>query len=66
VVAVSLKNTAQLPARPEGLPYQSLIAHPAVFDGDRLVAFLPAGFGPEYDICRLTGQHGFAAFLTTH
>ncbi len=66
VRALGEAGAAQLPARPEGLPYQSLIAHPAVFDGDRLVAFLPAGFGPEYDICRLTGQHGFAAFLTTH
>ncbi|WP_417522968.1 tRNA lysidine(34) synthetase TilS [Marinovum sp.] len=66
VRALGPKGAAQLPERPEGLPYQSLIAQPAVFDGARLVAFAPAGFGPDHDIRPVAGRRGFAAFLATH
>lgn len=66
VKALGPEGAAQLPERPEGLPFQSLIAQPAVFDGARLVAFAPAGFGPAYATEPHAGRKGFAAFLATH
>ncbi|MGY3437723.1 MULTISPECIES: tRNA lysidine(34) synthetase TilS [unclassified Marinovum] len=66
VRALSEAGAGQLAKRPEGLPFQSLVAQPAVFDGARLVAFAPAGFGPHYEIDVCAGQGGFAAFLAIH
>ncbi|TNF22487.1 MAG: tRNA lysidine(34) synthetase TilS [Rhodobacteraceae bacterium] len=66
VRALGPAGAAQLPARPEGLPYQSLIAQPAVFDGAALVAFGPAGVGPGHEIDWTAGQGSFTAFLGMH
>lgn len=66
VRALGEAGAAQLPARPEGLPYQSLIAQPAVFDGRLLVAFTPAGLGPEHKVDWIAGQGSFTAFLGMH
>jgi len=66
VRALGEAGAAQLPTRPEGLPYQSLIAQPAVFDGATLVAFQPAGIGPEHEVDWTAGQGSFKAFLGMH
>lgn len=66
VRALGEAGAARLPQRPEGLPYQSLIAQPAVFDGDRLVAFAPAKFGPAHHVDACAGQGDFHAFLLSH
>lgn len=66
VRALGEVGAAQLPQRPENLPFQSLVAQPGVFDGDRLVAFAPAGFGPGYEIDWTAGQGSFGAFLAMH
>ncbi|WP_323763662.1 tRNA lysidine(34) synthetase TilS [Marinovum sp.] len=66
VRALGAEGASQLSERPSGLPYQSLIAQPAVFDGPRLVAFAPAGVGPAHEIHRRAGAGGFSAFLAVH
>lgn len=64
--ALGAAGAAQLPARPRGLPFHSLIAQPAVFDGAALAAFRPAGFGPEHEVDWTAGQGSFEAFLGMH
>lgn len=66
VRALGKTGAAQLPMRPDDLPFQSLIAQPGVFDGDRLVAFKPAGFGPDHHIDPHAGQGDVHAFLLSH
>lgn len=66
VRALGEAGAAQLPDRPERWPFQSLIAHPAVFDGARLVAFPPAGFGPDAQIDYAAGQGRLHSFLLSH
>lgn len=46
-------------------PYREAITLPALFEGDRLVAFMPANFGPEYGV-RLSPMCGtFAGYLVS-
>ncbi|MDA7428423.1 tRNA lysidine(34) synthetase TilS [Primorskyibacter aestuariivivens] len=66
VRALGESGAAQLPQRPENWPFQSLIAHPAVFDGSRLVAFPPAGFGPDAQVDYNAGQGSLHSFLLSH
>ena len=66
VRALGEKGAAQLPQRPENWPFQSLIAHPAVFDGVELVAFPPSGFGPDVHIDYEAGQGSLHSFLLSH
>ncbi|MGR3501724.1 tRNA lysidine(34) synthetase TilS [Pseudaestuariivita sp.] len=48
IQALGDAGTRQLPHRPEGILYKSLVAMPALFDGKALAAFAPAAFGPPY------------------
>ncbi len=45
--ALGEAGAAQLDERPGGIPYATLIAMPAVFDGKSLRAFAPAAIGPK-------------------
>jgi len=45
VRALGEAGAAQLPERPEALPYKALLSQPAIFDGDTLVACPAARFG---------------------
>ncbi|MCJ7873000.1 tRNA lysidine(34) synthetase TilS [Phaeobacter sp. J2-8] len=66
VRALGAEGAAQLDQRPAGLPYQSLIAQPAVFERDRLHAFAPAGYGPAHTTDYFAGQGSFPNFIRMH
>lgn len=64
--ALGAAGVAQLPERPDGRPFISLIAQPAIFDGDRLIAYYGAGFGPGYSAHATSQGGGFGATWGQH
>ena len=66
VRALGKEGAAQLPNRPENLPFVSLIAQPAVFEAERLVACPAADFGPSGMIYPHLGHPSFALSLLSH